>query len=748
LSLISSRFQNAGRYATIALGASIPISVALDSLLFVLVLLAWLAGGRLLEKLAAVRSNPAALAALAFFGLLVLGMAWGQGSVHDGLHYLAKHKELLLVAVLGTLVAGERDKRLALGAFLGAMAVTLAFSYAIWLGVSPVQHVPERAGNPWAFKTQITHSVLMALAAFLAADRAMRARKPLWRVLYGGAAALAAFNVLFMVEGRTGYLILGVLGLYLGLVHWRWRGAAFIAGAAVAVLIAAYLANAPLFGRVALVGTEMQEWDAGRSGLTSTGSRMNYYKTTVSIVREHPWLGVGTRGFVTAYREKVHGTGLPETPNPHNQYLLTAAQLGLVGLFALLAMFLVMWRQAARLDPAARTAARGLLLAMAVGCLFNSFLIDHVEGLLFAWMAGVLFAAPGRELARPRSIAVLTLRRLGDVLLTTPLVRSLRRAYPDATIDVVVYAGQEGMLQGNPDCSNVIAVDSYPDRRGYVRLLRRMWRRYDLALTTQTNDRSHFYAWLFGRRRVGLVPDLGWSSAWKRASCSAYAVLDDMNTHTVAQNLVLADLLGIPRVYEVVPPQTPATSASLENYVVLHPYPKFAYKQWTGEGWKSLIAWLRSRGLRVVLTGGADREEKAHNAALATGDVVNLTGKLALAELTALYRGARLFVGTDTATTHLAAACGVPTLALFGPTNPVKWGPWPAGYRGDNPYRRRGRQRVGNVMLLQGVQPADLGRCLPCHFEGCERHVRSVSRCLTEMTAEPVTAAADELLRS
>ena len=134
-----------------------------------------------------------------------------QGSVHDGLHYVAKHKELILVAVLGTLIAGERDKRLALGAFLAAMAVTLALSYAIWLEVSPVQHVPDRAGNPWAFKTQITHSVLMALAAFLAADRAMRAGKPLWRVLYGSAAALAAFNVLFMVEGRTGYLILGAV---------------------------------------------------------------------------------------------------------------------------------------------------------------------------------------------------------------------------------------------------------------------------------------------------------------------------------------------------------------------------------------------------------------------------------------------------------------------------------------------------------------------------------------------------------
>ena len=123
---------------------------------------------------------------------------------------------------------------------------------------------------------------------------------------------------------------------------------------------------------------------------------MNYYKTTAAIIRDHPVIGVGTGGFVIAYREKIRGTDLSEANNPHNQYLLTTAQLGAVGLAALLAMFAVMWWQAERLDAPARVAARGLVLTIAVGCLLNSFLIDHTEGLLFAWMAGVLFAAPRR----------------------------------------------------------------------------------------------------------------------------------------------------------------------------------------------------------------------------------------------------------------------------------------------------------------------------------------------------------------
>lgn len=376
--------QRSGRYAAIALGASIPISTALDSVLFVLVLLAWLAGGGLREKVVGLRANPAALAALAFLGLLLLGMTWGPGSARDGWYYIGKYKDLVLVAALSGLFVSYRDKRIALGAFLAAMALTLVLSYAIWL----------TRDDPVVFKFRITHGVFMSLAAFLAGLQALRESELRWRVLYGAGALLAAFNVLFMVEGRTGYLVFAVLWVYFCAAQWRWRGLAGAVLVSSLAFTAAYLADAPLFGRSATAASELREWGAGRGDETSTGLRMNYYKTTAAIVREHPVLGVGTGGFVSAYREKIRGTSLPESNNPHSQYLLTAAQLGAVGLAALIAMFAVMWWQAGRMDPAARMAARALVLTIAVGSLFNSFLIDHAEGLLFAWMAGVLFATP------------------------------------------------------------------------------------------------------------------------------------------------------------------------------------------------------------------------------------------------------------------------------------------------------------------------------------------------------------------
>jgi heptosyltransferase-3 len=149
--------------------------------------------------------------------------------------------------------------------------------------------------------------------------------------------------------------------------------------------------------------------------------------------------------------------------------------------------------------------------------------------------------------------------------------------------------------------------------------------------------------------------------------------------------------------------------------------------------------------LRVVLTGGPDPVERTAVAAIAQAlpSAVNLAGKLTLAEAAFLLSQARLYIGPDTAITHLAAALGIPIVALFGPSDPVKWGPWPASYASDgNPWQRHGSQRVGNVALIQGN-----GLCVPCLLEGCERNIDSLSDCLQQLPAARVIAAAAALLQ-
>ncbi|MDH5641464.1 MAG: hypothetical protein OEY28_09240, partial [Nitrospira sp.] len=94
---------------------------------------------------------------------------------------------------------------------------------------------------------------------------------------------------------------------------------------------------------------------------------------------------------------------------------------------------------------------------------------------------------------------------------------------------------------------------------------------------------------------------------------------------------------------------------------------------------------------------------------------------------------------------HMAAAVGVPTVVLFGPSNPVKWGPWPKDFPAttNSPWVTKGSQRQGNVLLLQGE-----GDCVPCLAEGCGRHIKSVSDCLQNLSIDRVIRAAESMLVS
>jgi heptosyltransferase-3 len=356
----------------------------------------------------------------------------------------------------------------------------------------------------------------------------------------------------------------------------------------------------------------------------------------------------------------------------------------------------------------------------------------------------------------PHRILLVCTQRIGDVLLTTPLARSLKAAWPAAQLDALVLPGTEGALAGNADFNQVIALPQRVGLREKLGQLRSLWRRYDLALSPLPTDRARLFCWAAGRWPVGVLqPEKERSKAlWLKQ----WAAFDDLDTHTVSMGLRLAELLGIPPIATVTPPS--ASRARLDTllaalpvtqaYAVLHPYPRFAYKMWTPAGWIALARWLQSQGLAVVLSGGPELAERDYAQQIAQQlgasglPVLNLAGELSLGEAAELIRTARLFVGPDTVATHIAAATGTPTLALFGPSNPVKWGPWPQDWQQlTSPWQRQGSARQGNVYLLQGKDPRG---CVPCLLEGCERRINSRSDCLTSLSAERVTAAAGELL--
>lgn len=347
-------------------------------------------------------------------------------------------------------------------------------------------------------------------------------------------------------------------------------------------------------------------------------------------------------------------------------------------------------------------------------------------------------------------------QRIGDVLLATPLARSVKSAWPDARLDFLVLPGTQGVLEGNPDVDQVQAFPQRASLREKLAQLGRIWRRYDLALAAIPSDRARIFAWAAARNAVGFttVEEASWI---KRHLLKIAVPFDNLHTHTVSMGLRLAEALGIPAIGQV---QLPRVAPELwrqrldelevqgiANYAVIHPNPKFRYKMWDSDKWVALISWLRQQGIDVLLTGSGDPAEAAYVRDIA-GKVPEgchcLTGRLSLAETAELLKSARLFVGPDTAVTHLAAATGIPTIALFGPSNPVKWGPWPKDWpAGESPWPFVGSKQQGNVWLIQGP-----GDCVPCLLEGCDRHLDSDSKCLQDISVELVVDAARKALAS
>jgi O-antigen ligase len=388
------RSEDLARAFAVALGLSIPFSVAVDGVLLALVLACWIAADRYRERWTVLRRHPVALMTLGFVLLLAVGLLYGERPRSEALRYFGKYADLAVLGVFVTLFGDPAWRRRAILALAGALAVLVAISYLIKLGIVPLTPWARRVPVPYPIVVMdtLTHGILVAFGAFLFAVLGLHAPLGRVRTLWFVLAAAAAGNALFVVPGRTGYVVLAALALYFGYVWRRVAGLALVALAGAVVVGVGYAASSTLQGRVAETEREAREWQPGVAARTSVGYRLEFYNNTLQIIRDRPLLGAGTGGFPGAYKQQVAGTGMAPAGHPHNEYLHLMAQLGIPGLVALLALFWVPWRIAPRLPLAYEgILARGIVLTIAVGCVFNSLLLDHTEGLFFAWGLGVLF---------------------------------------------------------------------------------------------------------------------------------------------------------------------------------------------------------------------------------------------------------------------------------------------------------------------------------------------------------------------
>ncbi len=371
---------------------------------------------------------------------------------------------------------------------------------------------------------------------------------------------------------------------------------------------------------------------------------------------------------------------------------------------------------------------------------------------------------------KPKKVLFIATRQIGDVLVTTPLISQARQLWPNAEFHFLGYRDKLDMLKGNPDIAQTIETSDRPKLKEYLSLFFRLFQRYDLAIITQPSDRAYFYGLAAAHRRVGVLgghpqglteQDKAKQSksdkqnAWKKAICLHTVDVDYFAQHVITEKLRLLEIfyqkpqeLFSKPISVTAPagdPITPTIAGQLHSpYIVIHPGPLTAYKRWPLAYWQSLLTWIAEQGWQVVLSASPAKQDLQLNKDIISlldektrSHVIDTAGLLSIPQAGTLIRGAIAYVGVDTSITHLAAACNTPTIALFGPTPPSNFGPWPNGFIGMQPYQLRARsQTVGNVTILQGP-----GECVPCRKAGCEDRASSNSECLDLLEPNQVIAA-------
>jgi len=286
-------------------------------------------------------------------------------------------------------------------------------------------------------------------------------------------------------------------------------------------------------------------------------------------------------------------------------------------------------------------------------------------------------------------ILLLQLKRIGDLILTTPSIVALREKFPEAHLSLVVSPAVTELLPAITGIDRVLVVRGKPDdARDWFALT---LGRFDYCLDFTRNDRSSFLTFLSHARKRITSDHPNLRTKFRARSYNEFVPSHVGLLHTVDYHLSLLQPLGIHHASRAIrldlPESTVAQADQLLNaaqvgdeFVLVHPGSARAEKFWEITRWAEVIDHCLERGMTCVLSGGRSPAEqtqiRAIKASARSGsDVIDLSGKTTLLTLSALVRKARLIVTVDTAAMHFGAAWGTPQVVLFGPTNPFHWHP-------------------------------------------------------------------------
>jgi heptosyltransferase-1 len=291
------------------------------------------------------------------------------------------------------------------------------------------------------------------------------------------------------------------------------------------------------------------------------------------------------------------------------------------------------------------------------------------------------------------SVLVVRLGALGDIVHAMPIVAALRAHWPDARIDwlvdpryVEVVRLVDGVSEAIPfDPRQLAASAGRATTFATITGLREA--RYDLVLDLQGLIKSAAVA-----RLAGGAQTIGFATAGLREPAARFLYTKTVDVpphlHVIAKNLALLSSLGVNAgepAFSLTLPESPvaeriAAPHQDQGFIAVNPGAAWPNKRWPAARFGRLAAGIEeSHGLRTVVVWGPDEADLARAVVAAAGGAAEMAPATGITDLFSIFRRATLAIAGDTGPLHIAAAVGTPVVALFGPTDPARNGPWRQG---------------------------------------------------------------------
>jgi hypothetical protein len=323
-----------------------------------------------------------------------LGMLWADVSWSERLAGLNGFHKLLLIPLLMAHYRRGGNAWWAILGFLASSGVLLVVSWALVLTPGLEWRGDRNFGVP--VKDYIFQSEIFAVCAFGLIGQAAalwRERRRSFALVLMLVAALFASNIAYVATSRTTLIVAAALVLLFGLRQFGWRGglAAVLVGGMVAGIV--WVSSPYLRERVAQAIEDVRSYDPSHLD-TSAGLRFEYWSKSLTFVAEAPVIGHGTGSIAELFERAATPQTIPTaiTTNPHNQLLAVALQLGVIGVLALIAMWMA---HLALLSGRTLLAWFGLVVVVdnVISSFFNSHLFDFAQGWLYVLGVGIMGGA-------------------------------------------------------------------------------------------------------------------------------------------------------------------------------------------------------------------------------------------------------------------------------------------------------------------------------------------------------------------